>query len=120
MKPTLRKVTRFIALALIAGVVGSSMMRIIFYFDPDVLAARRAIARDPKVSQILGNVSIDDVSVFGILKTGDDSQVFAREEHSASVTGSSHSAMVRVLIKKSYFSGETLGEPEIIEIDIRE
>ena len=76
--------------------------------------------RDAKVRQTLGNVAIEDVSVFGILKTGDPSGAFAREEHSLSVTGSRHDAIVRVLIRKSYVDGQTLGEPEVMEIEIRD
>jgi len=118
--PKRRTILWFFSLALIAGIVGSSIIRIVFRFDPMVTLARGAVVKDAEVKSIIGEVKIDDVSVYRILKTGDPSQAFAREEYSASVTGSSHGALVTVLIKKSYVSGEMLGTPKVIDIRVRD
>lgn len=116
----LRKVLRFASLALIAGVLGSTIMRIMFHFDPMVARATQAIVDDRQLKRIIGDVVTDDVSVYRILKIGDSSQAFAREEYSASVAGSQHGALVTVLVKKSYDDGKPIGEPEIIDVKVRD
>ena len=119
VKFNLRGVARCVALALIAGVIGSGITRIAFHYDPMVLATRQAIVDDAVLRNLIGVMDINDVSVLSILKTGDNSRHFAREEYTASVKGSRHGALVKVLIKKSYLDGKSLGDPEIIDIRVR-
>jgi hypothetical protein len=76
-----RKVSRFATVALIAGVPGSTIIRIMFHVDPTVTRVTQAIVDDRPLKRTIGNVVTDDVSGCRILKTGDSSQAFVREKY---------------------------------------
>ena len=120
VKVSKRRVFWLLVSAVIAGVLGSSAMRIAFHFDPMVLIARQAVVDDRTVRQLIGEIQLDDVSVYRTLKTGDQSREFAREEYSASVAGSIRRALLTVLIRKSNANGGVVGKPEVVDIKVRD
>jgi hypothetical protein len=98
------------------GLILAVLLKVIYLFDPKMMAVKKAIVEDKGVLASLGKVEEGHINVYDILETGDSSRLLTRIEYTASVTGSQRGGRVKVLLKKSNTDGSILGLPRVVEL----